>query len=64
MFSCMPMFVSIDCHSERCVIPHILSSNMLIFVSVCIAEKATGNGEQGTESVEKSPFSASYRLWS
>ena len=42
----MPMFVSIDCHSEKCIIPHILSSNMLIFVSVCIAEKGTGNREQ------------------
>ena len=36
--ACMPVFVSIDSHSEKCVIPHILSSNMLIFVSVCIAE--------------------------
>lgn len=37
-FTCMPMFVSIDCHSEKCVISHVLSSNMPIFVSVCIAE--------------------------
>ena len=42
------MFVSIDSHSEKSVIPHILSSNMPIFVSVCIAKKETGNGEQGT----------------
>jgi len=32
------MFVSIDCHSEKCVIPHILSPIMPTFVSVCIAE--------------------------
>lgn len=58
------MFMCIDSHAEKCVIPHLLSSNMPTFVSVCIAEKATGNGEQGTESVEKSSFSASYRLCS
>ena len=34
----MPMFVSIDSHSEKCMIPHILSQIMLTFVSVCIAE--------------------------
>ena len=60
----MPMFVSIDSHPEECIIPHILSSNMLIFVSVCIAKKGTGNGELGTGSVEKPSISASYRLCS
>ena len=45
VFTCMPMFVSIDSHSEKRIIPHILSSNMPTFVSVCIAEKGTGNGE-------------------
>ena len=64
MFACIPMFMCIDSHSEKCVIPHILSSNMPTSVSVCIAQKATGNGKQGTGSVEKSPFSASYRLCS
>ena len=43
----MPMFVSIDYHFAKCVIPHILSSNMPSFVSVCIAEKGTGNGKRG-----------------
>ena len=62
MFTCMPMFVSIDSHSEKCIIPHILSSNMPIFVSVCIAEKVTGNGKQGTGSGEKPSISASYGL--
>ena len=64
MFTCMPMFVSIDSHSEKCIIPHTLSPIMPIFVSVCIAKKVTENGEQGTLSVEKPPFSASYRLCS
>ena len=40
VFACMPMFVSIDSHSEKRVIPHILSSNMLTFVSVCIANNS------------------------
>lgn len=47
VFTCMPMFVSIDSHSEKRIIPHILSSNMPTFVSVCIAEKGTENGERG-----------------
>ena len=64
VFTCMPMFVSIDSHSEKCIIPHILSSNMPTFVSVCIAEKATGNEKRGTGSVTKPSFSASYRLCS
>ena len=38
VFACMPMFVSIDSHSEKYIIPHILSPNMLKIVSVCIAE--------------------------
>ena len=58
----MPMFVSIDYHSEKCVISYILSSNILKFVSVCIADEVTGNGEQGTEEREKSSFLASYLL--
>jgi len=43
VFTCMPMFVSIDNHSEKCVIPHILSSNMPTFVSVCIAVNPFSN---------------------
>lgn len=62
VFACMPMFVSIDSHSEKCIIPHILSSNIPTFVSVCITEKATENGKQGTGSGEKPSISASYRL--
>ena len=60
----MPMFVCIDNHVGKYFIPHILSLIMPTFVSVCIAEKGTGNREQGMGSVEKPSFSASYRLCS
>ena len=45
----MPMFVSIDSHSEKYVIPHILSSNMpnlCPYVSLK-RERGTGNRERG-----------------
>ena len=47
VFACMPMFVSIDSHPEKCITSPILSSNMPAFVSVCITKKETGNRERG-----------------
>ena len=64
VFTCMPMFVSIAAHSFYVFTRSDFAVISVTFVFVCIAEKGTGNGEQGTGSVEKSSIFASYRLCS